>query len=592
VAQSPTTAEAEGDQKDYRSGWKATYRLMREGMSWSGREANCVFLNLDGRRFSDVSGISGANFKDDARGLALVDWDFDGAVDIWFKNRSAPQVRFLHNRLAGDNGFLSLRLRGTSTNRDGIGARVEVYLSGESSDRLVRTLHAGDGYLSQSTKWLHFGLGRARQIERVVVHWSGGEKEEFSGLEKNRQYLLVQGGEAPQLWQPPERTLSLKGENLKAPVATGKARIVLAARPSMPPLDYRTLSEELQRVRTRREPGRSLLLNLWASSCAPCLVEMTEFTRRADEFEERGLSVLALSVDLEEDHDAARALLERIDWPFEAGFTTNELLDALDLIQRSMLIRRRPLPLPASFLITASGGISVIYKGPLDVDQLFSDLELEDASPLELRYAASPLEGRWLFTSFEMLGVTIRLVRELRDHGLTEAAAAVFRTLEVPGELVEDAGGRRKYLQLAEDLSRQLEKEERHAAAAELYALMYEIEPMAMRWRQSRGENLERSGREEDAAEVYREILRLRPAHATTLLRLSTLLLRQEKLTEALALLQRAVKVRSDHWRANYLLGSTLVKLGRPEEAKAPLRRALALKPDHSEARALLEGIR
>jgi len=589
VAHSPTEAETSDSGSDYNIGWKATFRLMREGMSWSGREANCVFLNLDGDHFSDVSGISGANFKDDARGLALVDWDFDGAIDYWQKNRSAPQVRFLRNRLSGDNHFLSLRLRGTRTNRDGIGARVEVQLTGEGAPKLIRTLHAGDGYLSQSTKWLHFGLGDAPSIDHVTVRWSGGEPRRYEGIELDSHYVLHEdGGALP--WTPPERTLSLAARPVETPAPTEAAHIVLAARPPMPPQSYLDLEGNGTRLEPVNERGRSLLLNLWGSTCKPCVAEMREFEHRKEELDAAGIDVLALSVDVfekEQERAAALAMLERVEWSVAAGFATPELLDSLDLIQRSSLMRRRRMPLPTSFLVTPEGEISVIYKGPVAVDTLLEDAQLATASSEKLRYAASPLEGTWLFTDYPDLGATVRVLRELRDHGLLEGAAAVFSTIEVP----EEDGDRRRYLELAIDLAQSLEGEKRDAAAVEMYVLLTRAEPGAIRWRQSHGEALERLGRSEEAEAVYRATLEIKPNHATTLMRLCTLLIRGGQHEEALPLLQRAVQARPDHWRANFLLGSTLVKLGREEEALQPLRRVLRTRADHAEARALLEEI-
>ena len=56
--------------------------LIRSGNSWSGNERNCCFLNLGGGPFADVSTTSGFDFIDDARGVATVDWDFDGDLDV------------------------------------------------------------------------------------------------------------------------------------------------------------------------------------------------------------------------------------------------------------------------------------------------------------------------------------------------------------------------------------------------------------------------------------------------------------------------------------------------------------------------------
>ena len=114
------------------------------------------------------------SFLDDARAHALVDWDYDGDLDIWSTNRTAPRLRFLRNDANGDQHFLALRLRGRQCNRDAIGARVEVVLpNGPGAKPLVRSLRAGEGFLAQSTKWLHFGLGRTSTIDSVVIHCQG-----------------------------------------------------------------------------------------------------------------------------------------------------------------------------------------------------------------------------------------------------------------------------------------------------------------------------------------------------------------------------------------------------------------------------------
>ena len=65
--------------------------------------------------------------------------------DLWITNRTAPRVRFLRNNLKSKNGYLAIKLQGNgrSTNRDAIGARIELHLDGEEKKRLVKTLHAG-----------------------------------------------------------------------------------------------------------------------------------------------------------------------------------------------------------------------------------------------------------------------------------------------------------------------------------------------------------------------------------------------------------------------------------------------------------------
>ena len=139
--------------------WQGVHQaqdLLRQGKSWSGHERNCCFLNTGGERFANVSALSGLDFLDDGRSLGIVDWDHDGDLDLWTTNRTSPRVRFLRNEFPTEHHYLALQLQGngTSTNRDAIGARVELH-----PGNVIKTLRAGEGFLAQSTKWIHFGLG-------------------------------------------------------------------------------------------------------------------------------------------------------------------------------------------------------------------------------------------------------------------------------------------------------------------------------------------------------------------------------------------------------------------------------------------------
>ena len=111
--------------------------MMLSGRSFSGRERNCCFLNTGQPRFANISAVSGCDFPDDARAVAVVDWDTDGLLDLWVLNRNAPRLRFLRNTAPRLHPYLSIGLRGngTNTNRDGIGARVEVVCPDHSPGR-------------------------------------------------------------------------------------------------------------------------------------------------------------------------------------------------------------------------------------------------------------------------------------------------------------------------------------------------------------------------------------------------------------------------------------------------------------------------
>ena len=218
--------------------------MVRQGRSWSGRERHCTFLNTADSTFANISAASGLDLPEDGRGLAVVDWDQDGDLDLWFTNRTAPRLRLMVNRTYEPtdevrDGFVALRLRGTTSNRDGIGARVEVHLRNPSEGPLTATLQAGDGFLSQSSKWLHFGLGREQYVESVKVHWPVGEMEVFGRILRGGRYLLVQGSGQATQWDGPQRSVTLSTSKQIPLNMTDAAHVLLPVRLPLPALPYR-----------------------------------------------------------------------------------------------------------------------------------------------------------------------------------------------------------------------------------------------------------------------------------------------------------------------------------------------------------------
>jgi hypothetical protein len=170
-------------------------------------DSHRCWLNLGGPQYAEATSIAQIQLPDEGVAIAATDWDQDGDLDLWIANRTGPQLRFLSNETPTNQHYLSIRLVGKASNRDAIGARVEVIASGAKP--LRRTLRAGEGYLTQSSKWLHFGLGRSLKIERVDVRWPGGTEEAFHGLAVDGHYQLIEGTGLADLIQAGERTIVL-----------------------------------------------------------------------------------------------------------------------------------------------------------------------------------------------------------------------------------------------------------------------------------------------------------------------------------------------------------------------------------------------
>ena len=122
VAKSPTGFERA---PAYENGWNAINQLVREDFSWAGPEPNILYARRAGRYY-DFSGVSGIDMEQDSRAFSIVDIDGDGNLDLVVRSRLAPQIRVFQNTRGPGNERLVIALRGTKSNRDAVGARVEV----------------------------------------------------------------------------------------------------------------------------------------------------------------------------------------------------------------------------------------------------------------------------------------------------------------------------------------------------------------------------------------------------------------------------------------------------------------------------------
>jgi len=138
-----------------------------------------LFRNLGGGKFQEVTESLGPAFATPkvARGAAYADIDNDGALDMLVTTNGGRAYLF-HNQ-GGSNHSVRVKLVGTKSNRDGIGAVVRV-TSGK--DRQSQTLHSGSSYLSQSELVLTFGLGAAATAESIEVQWPSGQVDKLSNV--------------------------------------------------------------------------------------------------------------------------------------------------------------------------------------------------------------------------------------------------------------------------------------------------------------------------------------------------------------------------------------------------------------------------
>jgi len=371
TSQSPPEAGESTD--EYRNAWASIqHMVMVGGASWSGREKNCVFLNTGQRVFANASSVSRADYADDARAAAVVDWDDDGRLDVLVKNRTAPRLRLLRNQGAERGNFLKVDLVGTECNGDAIGAAVVVDLG----DRVLRkTVFAGDGYLSQSSKRLHFGLADAERVVELTVHWPGGEPETFRDLSANTRVRIVQGsGQAEPVAARTHADFAQLEPTPETRLEGRVSRTVLIDKLPVAPVTIPSFEDPKRKVKDLR--GSPALVNLWETTCAACLKEFGEFRERRADIEASGLRIVPLTLDEGPALVRAREILSRFGLDEGAGYADRNLMQTLEVYFVEVFGRSEDVSLPTSLLIDEAGQLVAIYQGAVDVDQLLADVAL------------------------------------------------------------------------------------------------------------------------------------------------------------------------------------------------------------------------
>ncbi|HZN02894.1 MAG TPA: ASPIC/UnbV domain-containing protein, partial [Candidatus Polarisedimenticolia bacterium] len=242
-------------------------------ISFSGNEADPLFYNT-GSGFVEIGTTLGLGRVEDGRGMVLVDVDGDGAQDVVVHNYFRNPIVALHNRAAGEGRWVRLRLRGRTSNRFGIGAKVTV-------NGRLQELACGAGYLSGNAPELHFGLGPAAHAD-VAVRWPSGKQDEYKALPVNRIHTMVEGEAA-----------ALRSEELvRHPIAPA------VPDPAPPELDVRALMKGLRTL--EGEPAAvdgTAVVVFFSVSCHACIQDLQQMVEHEQRARERGLRLVWVTID-------------------------------------------------------------------------------------------------------------------------------------------------------------------------------------------------------------------------------------------------------------------------------------------------------
>ena len=155
-------------------------------------EEHSLFRGLGNGQFEDVSRQAGGviSKRTVARGACFADYDNDGKMDAFVVNLGARGT-LVHNISTNTGHWVAIKLVGTKSNRDGIGTRVDVYAGGK---RYMQERVASSGYLSQNDDRLHFGLGKATVVDKIVLHWPSGIEQTVENQGVDRVLTVQEPG--------------------------------------------------------------------------------------------------------------------------------------------------------------------------------------------------------------------------------------------------------------------------------------------------------------------------------------------------------------------------------------------------------------
>ncbi len=146
------------------------------------KETNTVFVNLGDGSFADASAAAGLSEVKAHRGSAYADLDGDGKIDAVVSSLEGP-VELWHNVSPEPNHWIELKLTGTRSNRDGIGARIQI---GNQYNDMTSAV----SYASSSLVPVHFGLGATANVDRIEIIWPDGKQQTLRNV-KADQVLAV-----------------------------------------------------------------------------------------------------------------------------------------------------------------------------------------------------------------------------------------------------------------------------------------------------------------------------------------------------------------------------------------------------------------
>ena len=165
------------------------WEIVKNGHNLSCYERKRTWMNIKGSNFIDLSFFTGADNDGDGRCVVAGDFSNNGRQDLLVRQVGGGPLLLYENNFP-QRHYLKVSLRGTQSNRLGVGARLTAVVKGQ---QLVREMFPINSYRSQMPNLVHFGLGDAERVERLEIRWPSGKSQVLTNLGADTHIVVDEG---------------------------------------------------------------------------------------------------------------------------------------------------------------------------------------------------------------------------------------------------------------------------------------------------------------------------------------------------------------------------------------------------------------
>lgn len=558
-----------GNSKDYEQVWNAINEFIRSDYSWSGYQRNNFYLNNGDGSFTEASGVLGLDFLDDSRSFALADIEHDGRLEIILKNRTSPQIRVLHNQIQNLGFSVSFSLKGTKSNRDAIGAVIEV----ETPDGRQRsTVRAGSGFLAQHTKVVLFGLGHAQNPLRVTVQWPSGIKQVFEDVPVKHQIHFEEGiAEFKAVPFRPQREIAPLSNASTIGHLPASSESWLVEPIQAPNFKLPDLQGSIYTLADAKQTPLALVFG--KSDCSHSDKQLQALQKSWPKCKQNGLGLIAVIVGSDKVPTSKAAFSENHRFSFPILMSDEKTSAVYNIFHRYLYERRRDMELPTSFLINRKGEVVKVYSGFVDPERILKDWLSAPAGTDETARRALPFPGHYFGNGFHHNYFTYGIA--FLQYGYLDQALAFFKDAVARNPSYADAYynigtiylNKSQFREARENLEKAVGLDPADADAWNNLGMIY-----------GEQEHYDR------ALQSFQRAVALRPTYILALQNLVKLYVYQKRIDAAKRVLQKAIAIDPAQPDLHLGLATLLVNENDLAGAKIEFDRVVELSPGNAEA--------